>query len=73
MPIKTISSKVQILKDGEVVGSMPCTFDNDEKLLDHHELPEELCAGAGVISFSFSADADNIKWDQFINRNLAGM
>ena len=71
--MKVLSSKMQILKDGEVVGSIPCTFDNDEKLLDQHELPEEFYVGTGDMSVSFSADADNTKWNQLINRSLVGM
>ena len=76
--IKSISSKMWIQTGDEFIGPVPCVVDNDE-LLSQPELPADCLSDkasiifSGEASFSFSADADITKWDQFINRSLVGM
>lgn len=78
--IKSISSKMWIQTGDESIGPIPCVVDNDELLSQpevsadcHLNSDKTSILFSGEASFSFSADADITKWDQFINRSLVGM
>ena len=71
--IKSINSKIWIQTDNESIGSIPCVIDSEELPTEYLSLDKESFTFSGEASIGFSIDANNTKWDQFINRSLVGM